>query len=174
MTFLVFACLVMSSGTLFFGCEILCQPDQRCYLTAPCSWGSRRDMPPGYMCYRQRFSAEVGLELGEPPGRLCWRLIWAHEFLICLCVVSPVDSAGFLRPTATPDLIAQGRGETWHWLSCFSCRSPTSPWWVPGATLLLLVSTPLVSFIFLNIYLTVLGLHCCSWAFSSCDEQGRL
>ena len=175
MTFLVFACLVMSSRMLIFGCEILCQPDQRCWLTAPCSRGRRRDMPLGYLCCRQRFSGEVGLELGEPEGRRCWWLIFrAHEFLTCLCIVSPVDSAVFLRLTATPDLVAQGRGETWRWLSCFSCRSPTFPWWVPGAPLLLLVSTPLMSFIILKIYLTVLGLHCSSWAFSSCDEWGLL
>lgn len=144
-------------------------------LLPPAHEGIGGIMPLGYLCCRQRFSGEVGLELGEPGGRRCWWLIFrAHEFLTCLCVVSPVDSAVFLRLTATPDLVAHGRGETWRWLSCFSCRSPTFPWWVPGAPLLLLVSTPLMSFIFLKIYLTVLSLHCSSWAFSSCDEWGLL
>ena len=30
------------------------------------------------------------------------------------------------------------------------------------------------SHLFIYLFLAVLGLHCCSWAFSSCSKQGRL
>ena len=29
-------------------------------------------------------------------------------------------------------------------------------------------------FFFLNLFLVALGLHCCTWAFSSCSERGLL
>ena len=31
-----------------------------------------------------------------------------------------------------------------------------------------------VFFFFFNLFLAVLGLHCCTWALSSCGEQGLL
>ena len=29
-------------------------------------------------------------------------------------------------------------------------------------------------FIFINLFLAALGIHCCAWAFSSCGERGLL
>ena len=37
-----------------------------------------------------------------------------------------------------------------------------------------LLDTCIVFFKFINLFLTVLGFHCCAWAFSSCGEQELL
>lgn len=132
------------------------------------------DMPLGYMCCRGCFSGERWGWSRERQGKavLMADLLGPSGFWSA-CVLSALrtllgfsDHPGRSAAWSLKDGLRPGTGLV---VSLAGAQHPPDGCQEPP---LLLVSAPLVPFTFLKTCLTVLGLQCCLWAFSSCDSRG--